>query len=263
MITRAAEWLKKRLELPEVRGIDRDSPDLIAIHRLTIERKPFLKALYRGHYREFMRFLEGAPEGPVVEIGSGGGFLKEIRADVITTDLHAQHSIDRVMTAEKLDFPDATVAGLVMLNVFHHLPDPRAFLREATRVLRPGGRAVLIEPAHTVLWKRLYRLFSQEPYDENAPEWGFAPLGRFSGANVPQAWIVFERDRDRFAREFPQLSLRVTRYHTAFLFLLSRGNWFRGLVPSWSFPVFAGLERLLRPAMRFIACQTTFVLERH
>jgi SAM-dependent methyltransferase len=262
MITRAAEWLKKRLELPEVRGIDRDSLDLIAVHRLAIEHKPFLKALYRMHYQEIQRFLEGLPKGPVVEIGSGGGFFKEIRPDVITTDLHAEHSIDKVMTAEKLDFPDASVAGLVMLNVFHHLPDPRAFLREAVRVLLPGGRAVLIEPAHTLLWKRLYRLFSEEPYDENARDWGFAPTGRFSGANVPQAWIVFERDHDRFAREFPQLSLRVRRYHTAFLFLLSGGNWFRGLVPSWSFPVFAGFERLLQPAMRFIACQTTFVLEK-
>ena len=166
------------------------------------------------------------------------------------------------MTAEHLDFPDASVAGIVMLNVFHHLPDPRAFLREATRVLLPEGRAVLVEPAHTVLWKRLYRLFSREPYDENAPEWGFPPIGRFSGANVPQAWIVFERDHDRFAREFPQLSLRATRYHTAFLFLLSGGNWFRGLAPAWSFPAFAGLEWLLRPAMRLIACQTTYVLER-
>lgn len=262
MLQAAVQWLKKKLELPEVRGIDHDSPDLIAIHRDTIEHKPFLKALYRRHYREFLLCLEGRPKGPVVELGSGGGFLKEMLPGVITTDLHLKGSIDRVMSADRLDFPDTSVSGIVMLNVFHHLPDPRAFLREASRVLLPGGRAVLIEPAHTALWKRLYRLFSEEPYDEHATEWGFQPKGRFSGANVPQAWIVFERDHDRYAREFPNLALRETRYHTAFLFLLSGGNWMHGIVPSWSFPVFAGLERVLVPAMRLLACQTTYVLER-
>jgi SAM-dependent methyltransferase len=262
MLQGVAWWLKSKLELPEVRGINHDSPDLIAIHRDTIQRKPFLKALYRRHYREFLRCLEGRPEGPVVEVGSGGGFFKEVLPEVITTDLHVERGIDRVMSAERLDFPDASLSGVVMLNVFHHLPDPRAFLSEAARTLRAGGRAVLIEPAHTMLWKRLYRLFSEEPYDEDAREWGFPPKGRFSGANVPQAWIVFERDRDHFAREFPQLALRQTRYHTAFLFLLSGGNWMRAVVPSWSFPVFAGLESALTPAMRLLACQTTYVLER-
>lgn len=262
MIERLTAWLKNLLELPEVRGIDRDSPELVGIHRRAIQSKPFLKRLYREHYRELMRSLDGIPEGPVVEIGSGGGFIKEVRPEVITTDLYPEPHLDRVMTAEKLDFPDGTVSALLMLNVFHHLPDPRAFLREAVRVLRPGGRAVLIEPAHTPLWKRLYRLFSAEPYDESASEWGFAPRDRFSGANVPQAWIVFQRDRDRFEREFPELALRSPRYHTAFLYLLSGGIWFRGIVPSWSFPVFLGLERLVSPTMRLIACQTTFVLEK-
>lgn len=262
MIRRVAARLKNLLELPEVRGIDHDAPELIDIHRRIIETKPFLNALYREHYKELTRFLNGIPKGPVVEIGSGGGFLKKVRPDVITTDLHPEPYLDRVMAADKLDFPDGTVAAILMLNVFHHLPDPRTFLREVVRVLQPGGRVVMIEPAHTLLWSRLYRLFSQEPYDENAPDWGFEPVGRFSGANVPQAWIVFERDRALFEREFPELSLRGVRYHTAFLYALAGGTWFRGIVPSWSFPLFLGLERLLGPAMRLFGGQITVVLER-
>ena len=261
MISKAAAWLKRRLELPEVHGLDHDSPELIRIHRELIQRKPFLRSLYREHYRELARYIAGAPPGPIVEIGSGGGFLKEVLPEAITTDLHREPHLDHVMGAEKLDFPDGTVAAILMLNVFHHLPDPALFLSEAVRVLRPGGRAILIEPAHTWLWKRLYRLFSAEPYDEHAP-WGFAPAGRFTGANVPQAWIVFERDSERFEREFPCLRVRARRNHTAFLYLLSGGIWFRGIVPSWSFPAFLGLERLLGPAMPLLASQTTFLIER-
>jgi len=262
MIGAAAAWLKRRLELPEVRGLDHDSPELVRVHRDLIVRKPFLRALYREHYREFLHNLRGAPEGPIVELGSGGGFLKEQLPEVVTTDLHPEPHLDRVMSAARLEFPDESVAAILMLNVFHHLPDPRAFLREAERVLRRGGRAILIEPAHTWLWKRLYRLFSAEPYDAEAADWGFPPAGRFTGANVPQAWIVFDRDRKRFEREFPRLRLASRRDHTAFLYVLSGGIWFRGLVPSGSFRFFLAIERALGPAMRWLACQTTFVLEK-
>jgi SAM-dependent methyltransferase len=197
-----------------------------------------------------------------VEIGSGGGFIKEVIPAAITTDLHPDPQIDRIMTAERMPFPDSSVAAVLMLNVFHHLSDPRAFLNEMSRVLKAGGRIVLIEPAHTPLWRRLYRLFSAEPYDESVKEWGFAPAGRFTGSNVPQAWIVFTRDRTVFEKEFSALALRSARNHTAFLYLLSGGIWFRGIVPSWSFPFFLGVERLLQPAMPLLASQTTFVIEK-
>jgi SAM-dependent methyltransferase len=262
MISGAAAWLKAKLELQEVRGIEHDSPELVRIHRDIIHRKGFLRSLYREHYRELARSLVGIPEGPVIEIGSGGGFIKEVLPDVITTDLTIEPHLDRVMSAEHLDFPDNSLAAILMLNVFHHLPDPRAFLREAVRTLKTGGKAILIEPAHTWLWSRLYRFFSAEPYDENKPEWGFAPAGRFTGANVPLAWIVFERDRARFETEFPRLRLRNRRDHTAFLYVLSGGIWFRGIVPDWTFPIFLRVEQVLSPAMRWLAGQTTFVIEK-
>jgi SAM-dependent methyltransferase len=261
MISAAAAWFKAKLELPEVRGLDRDSPELVRIHRDLIRRKGFRRSLYRKHYRELARSLAGIPEGPIVEIGSGGGFLKEILPNVITTDLNPEPHLDRVMSAEHLDFSDDSVAAILMLNVFHHLPDPRAFLREAARTLKTGGKAILIEPAHTWLWRCLYRLFSAEPYDENTLEWGFAPAGRFTGANIPLAWIVFERDRERFEREFPKLRVHALRRHTGFLFLLSGGSWYRSLAPGWSFPIFGALDRLLSPAMNLIASQTTYVLQ--
>jgi SAM-dependent methyltransferase len=248
--------------MPQVRGLDHDSPELMRIHYELIQRKPFLRSLYLEHYLEFARALEDAPAGPIIEIGSGGGFVKEVIPQTITTDLHSGPNIDRIMPAEQIDFADGSVAAILMLNVFHHLPNPRAFLREVMRVLKPGGRAVLIEPAHTPLWKRLYRLFSAEPYDEATREWEFPPAGRFSGANVPLAWIVFSRDRHIFEREFPALHLRSARNHTAFLYLLSGGIWFHGIVPSWSFRFFRRLERLLEPTMPLLACQTTFLIEK-
>ena len=50
-----------------------------------------------------------------------------------------------------------------MFDVLHHLERPRLFFQEAERVLGPGGRVVMIEPAITPLSGLFYRNFHPEP----------------------------------------------------------------------------------------------------
>ncbi|WP_375463092.1 class I SAM-dependent methyltransferase [uncultured Methylobacterium sp.] len=49
-------------------------------------------------------------------------------------------------SAEALPFTDAAFDGAVILNALHHVPDPRAALAEAARVVRPGCPVVVVEP---------------------------------------------------------------------------------------------------------------------
>lgn len=45
---------------------------------------------------------------------------------------------------EALPLPDASVDRVAVINALHHFEGPDAFVREARRVLRPGGRVVVM-----------------------------------------------------------------------------------------------------------------------
>jgi ubiquinone/menaquinone biosynthesis C-methylase UbiE len=63
--------------------------------------------------------------------------------------------------AEHLPFPDATFDGAIATLVFCSVPDPVAGLREVARVVRPGGRIVLLEhmrSRHAALARAMDRL---------------------------------------------------------------------------------------------------------
>jgi SAM-dependent methyltransferase len=97
---------------------------------------------------------------PCLEIGSGEGSnllrlaargrpvvgidLYPDRARFAATAVPGAHLV--VADAVRLPFPDGAFAGILVRDLFHHLPDPRAAAAEAARLLRPGGRLVVIEP---------------------------------------------------------------------------------------------------------------------
>lgn len=251
----------RRFRRPEVAGLADDDPALGPIHARILRSDPLLRRLYVDHYARLRAALAGIPAGPVIELGSGGGFLKEIWPEVVTSDVVPLPGVDRVIPAGGLPFASGSVAGIVLLNVFHHLPDPAAFLRSAESALMPGGRIAMLEPAHTALWSRLYRACSPEPYDPTAG-WGFPPAGRLTGANVPQAWIVFVRDAARYAAGFPGLPVRETDLHTAIGLLAAGGLRYRSPVPGFAAGLVAAAERWLRPWRRWTASQCTIVLEK-
>lgn len=182
-----------------------------------------------------------------MELGSGGGFLRDVIPQAITSDVVASPYVDTVFSALDMPFPDGLVDAFFAVDVFHHLGDAGRFLVEVERCLRPGGKLLMIEPANT-LWSRfVYRWLHHEPFDTKAGWRLPAGGGRLSGANGALPWIVFARDRDRFSRMFPRLRIETFAPHTPFAYLASGGLSAPAFLPGPLYPVIRGVERLLSP----------------
>ncbi len=222
-----------------------DLPATTLEHREILLRKPFLKRIYEQWYRSFIEVLDELPEGALVEIGSGGGFLKTLLPEVITSDILPLSHCDMTFSAEQMPFEDESLRGIFMIDVLHHIPDCERFFIEATRVLVPEGEIFMIEPANT-FWSRLiYRYLHHEPFDPDRATWRFETEGPLSGANGALPWMVFSRDLDRFHDEFPTLRLRSLKVHTPLRYLLTGGLSYKSFVPGFSFGAVTLLEKPL------------------
>ena len=261
-------WLATRIRQllvhPLVRGLDLDSPEATAAHAALIREKPFLRQLYLRYYEEFEAAIARAsPGGLVIEIGSGGGFFREIRPNVVSLDLRAGADVDVVATALSLPFKSQSTSVVLLLNVLHHLPEPAAFFRECERILKPGGRVCLIEPYAGPLSRRLIKPLHHEPWDE-AGGWTLPESGPMTGANMALPSIVFVRDRARYDKEFPHLPVDKLRMHTIVLYMISGGVSMQSLVPHILFTPLYVLERLLlMPAAPLLGSMMTIELVKH
>ncbi len=140
-------------------------------------RKPLLRVLYRDFYRLLARNLSTLPEGKIVELGSGLGNIHEVIPNCLRTDLFPNPWIDQIENAYQLSFSDESVSDLVLTDVFHHLKYPGTVLKEFYRILRKGGRVIMLEPCLSALGLLIYGLLHDEPVARRrAIEWE-APEG--------------------------------------------------------------------------------------
>lgn len=106
-------------------------------------------------------------------------------------------------SATDLPFADGVIDGLVALNLLEHLADDVAALAEFRRVLRPGGRAVVVVPSNPALYDyydrhlRHERRYAAGELARKGVAAGLSPLGGMSLGSVvyPGFWLVKKRNR--------------------------------------------------------------------
>ena len=120
--------------------------------------------------------------GRVLDIGTGTGRLLELLAPLVSAGLGVDasramlalararlarpgfsHCAVRLADMYRLPLPDGGFDLVLMHMVLHHAEDPAAALAEAARVLRPGGRLVVVDLAPHENAEALHRLAHRWP----------------------------------------------------------------------------------------------------
>src|SRR5438874_1271157 len=222
------------------------------VHRSRWQQKRSVRLIYEDFHRQL---LENCPEGRVLDIGGGTAHIKNFRPDIVSTDILGFPGIDVVADAHRLPFPDAVFSGVVMLDVLHHLERPIEFLKEASRVLKPGGRLAMIEPAMTPLAHKFYHHFHEEPVDMAADpfaEVAINPDRDPFDANqaVPSLLFAEPPARRRVERTIPSLRVRSVNWLSLWAYPLSGGFQKWSLIPAALVDSVLALERKVPQLVR-------------
>ena len=235
----------------------------LADHRGVWDRKPVLRLVYEDFYD---RIAAACRSGRTIEIGGGIGNLKRRLREVVATDIQSAPWLDCVADAQRLPFADACAANIVMVDVLHHLEFPLVFFREAARVLRPGGRVLMVEPAITWGSTAFYRLFHHEPVrtaadvlEDGNPDPRRDPYD--SNQAIPT--LIATRDRDRFHRLVPALRIAGVQWFALAAYPLSGGFQPWSLIGEGAARRLLRLERVIEPALgRFAGFRVLLTIEK-
>ena len=108
------------------------------------------------HLPTICRLLDPQPGTRILEVGSGRGLLTskldQLGANATGVDAnpavstHALARDIRVMSVERLEFADGEFDQVVSVHAIEHFPNLAPAFAEMARVLKPGGRMLLIYP---------------------------------------------------------------------------------------------------------------------
>lgn len=247
-------FLKKTYSNPLSSGLNIDSEEAVRIHQRIIRENQLLTRHYEFVYAYFKKVEDSLCDlhFPSLEIGSGGGFLKEFIPDVITSDVVKSEGIDRIEDAASLLFPDRSLKAIYANGVLHHIKEPELCIKEIRRILVPGGMFVSNEPSTNFFGYFMNKYFNHEYTNKHVKEWKIDSQeehGRLTLTNMAMPYIIFKRDAALFKQKFKDLEIISISYHDFLRYTLSGGLSYRPFVLRALYGTVNFIEKMFRPLM--------------
>ncbi|MCW1888694.1 MAG: methyltransferase domain-containing protein [Candidatus Moranbacteria bacterium] len=98
----------------------------------------------------FAKLINKETDGAVLDFGSGKSPFREIfksyaGADIDTKDKEPDYLIN-TESNQIIGVDNDTVSNIISIEVIEHLPNIEAYIKEAYRVLKPGGYLLIVAP---------------------------------------------------------------------------------------------------------------------
>jgi len=241
--------------------VKKNAQGILAQRREIWTSKPIIQRLYSRWYGHIKKALR---PGRTLELGGGSGNLNDFLPEAITSDIVFAPWLDAVIDAHAIPFKEESLDNIILFDVLHHLAAPAVFFHEVERVLRPKGRAIMMEPYVSWLSYPVYRFLHTEgmkwntdPFLDQSSE-GKEP---FEG-NQAIPTLLFEKYREKLFMLFSRLNVIREQKLDSLIYPLSGGFHQPSLCPLFLWRFLEGLERLLNPLGSFLAFRLFIVLEK-
>ena len=202
----------------EVRPSDPDRAGIVRGYDAIFARAPLEQTI--SFYLEMFDHLEVRPGERFLDVACGSGRLLAVAErrgvaavglDISRTALglgRRSFGLKRLVVGagEALPFKDESFNAVAVIGSLEHFSDPASGVRELRRVLKPGGRAVILVPNTFSLTHVLYVWRTGEVFDDGQPLQRYATRKQWrrlieDGGLVIRSIRRYERERARRFRD--------------------------------------------------------------
>jgi SAM-dependent methyltransferase len=235
-------------------------------NRKTYQNKDLIKIIYNNYYKKIKENIYTSNKKKILELGSGGGNIKKVIQNCITSDQFKNENIDRIENIYNINFKKNSISNIILIDVFHHLQFPGFALKEIHRVLIKNGRIIMVEPAMGFIPRTIYKIFHYEPNGFDLKiNWNDTPkripsLNQyFAAQSLP--WRAF------FLKELnlrSKYKIKLIKPFSDFAFLLSGGYSYKAFYPKFLYSLIKLIDKILTSiSIKIFSARMLIVLEKN
>jgi SAM-dependent methyltransferase len=235
-------------------------------NRKTYQNKDLIRIIYNNYYKKIKENIYTSNKKKILELGSGGGNIKKVIQNCITSDQFKNENIDRIENIYNINFKKNSISNIILIDVFHHLQFPGLALKEIHRVLIKNGRIIMVEPAMGFIPRTIYKIFHYEPNGFDLKiNWNDTPkripsLNQyFAAQSLP--WRAF------FLKELnlrSKYKIKLIKPFSDFAFLLSGGYSYKAFYPKFLYSLIKLIDKILTSiSIKIFSARMLIVLEKN